>query len=880
MGEVWRARDSVLGREVALKTLPLEFVQDAERLARFEREARLLAAVSHPNIGAIYGLETHDEERFLVLELIEGETLAERLYRGALPVAEALRLALQLAEALEAAHEKGVVHRDLKPSNIKLTPDGKLKVLDFGLAKALARDDSAHASTMHRSATGQGVILGTAAYMAPEQARGEPAGVRADVWAFGCMLYEMLTGKGTFDAPTVPDLLANVLKAEPNWQRLPPKLHPRVRDLLVRCLEKEPRNRYAGISDARVELEKVSADPGGALAAAGAHAARPVTARWVAAATAVIVVAMVAGGASLWSSGRATDAAVLRFSDPLRREPTEAVLQVPLVDISRDGTRVAYAAGGQIFVRDLDDAEARPVQGVTGIPFAPRFSPDGEWLAYAQGPPPFSVRTVPLTGGAPQTVVRDLAAVPHGLDWAGPSALLFVQPEGIVQVPIEGGESQVIVRAAEGEAFSGAHLLPGGEAVLFTVTTASGAARWDAGQVVMQSLRTGERSVVWRGGSDARYVTSGHLVYAQGTSLSAVPFELSTGEVTGSSVTVIEGVTRATGEVWSDTAQYAVSDNGILAYLDVPSSLARNRRELVWVKRDGSPEPIPIPPDDFTLARVSPDGTQVALVVGDNFDGRSADIWILDVRTNSRRRLTFELGADGPVWSHDSSRLYFRTIPVLAKTAIHAVPAEGGTPELIAESPADFTFLLPSALSQDGQTMLLMDFTRLDDVGIATLTLRDGMIRKLFDDARSQLMPSFAPNGTWIAYHENTEEGGVRLNMRPFPDVRRGLVPLGGGMNPVFSRDGSELFYFNNGGLSVASVEYEPSLRIGAPQTLFGGPYWYGVSGPDGGRGRAWDAHPDGRFLMIKVPNESDAVARLQVVVNWSEELRQRAPVR
>jgi serine/threonine-protein kinase len=883
MGEVWRARDSVLGREVALKTLPREFVQDAERLARFEREARLLATVSHPNIGAIYGLEQHDEERFLVLELIEGETLAERLYRGALRVTDALKLALQLAEALEAAHEKGVIHRDLKPSNIKITPDGRLHVLDFGLAKALSRDGpSPHTLTIHSDATAHGAILGTPAYMAPEQARGEPAGVRADVWAFGCVLYEMLTGKGTFDGRTGPEMLANVLRAEPDWQPLPLNMHPRVRDLLERCLEKEPRNRYAGISDARVDIEKVLVDPTGALVAPGTRAARPASLRWAAATIAVAVVAAVAVGVSLWSSSDATDAPVVRFDEPLRVEPNQAVLDVPLIDISRDGTRVAYATGGGIFVRDLDDPEAHALQSVTGFPTMPRFSPNGEWLAYMQGPGPYALKIVPLTGGAPQTVVRELAAPALGLDWTESGTLVFVQPEGIVQVPIEGGELKVIVRAGEGEAFGGARLLPDGDAVLFTVTSAHGAGRWDAGQVVMQSLATGERRVVWRGGSDARYVTSGHLVYAQGSELRAVPFDAGTGEVSGSYFTVIEGVTRALSEgAFSDTAQYAVSDGGTLVYLDVPGASARvPQRGLAWVNRDGTPEPISVQPDDYTFARVSPDGEHFALVVGDGFGARGSNIWIFDVRTATLRQLTFTQLDDAPVWSLDSKRLYFRR----SATSIHVVDAGGGTPELVTESSTGF--VLPSDLSRDGQTMLLVEVPRADSprpngTGIATLTLGDRALRMLFDDPRAQNLPSFAPNGAWIAYQEDSPEGGVRLNIRPFPEVQRARTPIGAGMHPVFSQDGTELFYFDGGGLSVASVEYGASLRVGSSRPLFRGSYWYGVGGIDGARGRAWDPSPDGeRFLMITMPSESEAAARLHVVVNWSQELRQRAPTR
>jgi serine/threonine-protein kinase len=872
MGEVWRARDTVLGREVALKTLPRELSRDSERLARFEREARLLAAVSHPNIAAIYGLEQHADERFLVLELIEGDTLAERLARGALPITDSLKLALQIAEALEAAHDKSVVHRDLKPANIKINREGKIKVLDFGLAKALA--SSVHGAaraqtlTMQRDATDQGMILGTAAYMAPEQARGEPVDVRADIWAFGCVLFEMLTGRSTFEGRTVTDVLAGVLRAEPDWGRLPPSLHPRVRYLLERCLEKEPRNRYVGIADARVEIEKVLAAPLGALASTVGTGAARATARWTAVTAGAAVVAALAVAAFVWSPNRTGDLPVVRFTQRLD-VPNTAVLEVPLVDISRDGTRVAYASGRGIIVRDLDEPEPRPVQGVTGTPFTPRFSPDGQSLAYGRGPPPYALMTMPLVGGAPQTLVSELAAVPHGLDWARPDALLYVQPEGIMQVSIEGGEPRVVVPAAAGETLGSPHLLPGGDALLYTLTTAQGAARWDAGQVVIQSLGTNERRVVLRGASDARYVASGHLVYAQGSALWAVPFDLRAGEVTGSAVQVIDRVSRAPNDVpWSDTAQYTISESGTLAYLDAPGSRSQAiARELAWVKRDGNRETIPVQSKDFTFARVSPDGTRVAIVVGDAFEGRRSDIWILEVRPPSLRQLTFDLAAEFPFWARDGSRLYFRATDG-GKTVFYAVAAEGGPAELIADP--GVTFAVPYEIAPDRQTILLGVF-RPGNVTIATLGLGDRKLRELFDDPGQQGGAQIAPNGAWIVYQDDA----ARVVARSYPDVRRARVPDRAGTQPVFSQDGSELFYLSDGGIVVAAVDYEPSLGIGAPRTLFGGDYLYGP------RGRAWDPHPDGdRFLMIQNAPEVDAAATLHVAVNWLEELQRRAPAR
>jgi hypothetical protein len=358
-----------------------------------------------------------------------------------------------------------------------------------------------------------------------------------------------------------------------------------------------------------------------------------------------------------------------------------------------------------------------------------------------------------------------------------------------------------------------------------------------------------------------------------------VPFDPGTGEVTGSPVNVIERVTRAIAErPASDTAQYSISDGGTLVYVDVPRARApRAARGLAWVKRDGTREPIAVEPDDFTFARVSPDGAHVALVVGDFNEGTAPDIWILNVQTQNLRRLTFEGFADAPFWAPDSSRLYFR-----GRDAIYTVATEGGTPERIAEVPAGVTILFPSGLSPDGQTILLTNFTTLPNLKIATLSLKDQRFTDLFDDEGLQLNPSMARNGDWIVYQQGGfQEQERRINLRPFPDVGRGLYPAGAGGDPVFSRDGTEIFYFDGGGIGVVPVEYEPSLVVRPAQTLFRGTYWYGVGGSNGARGRAWDPHPDGdRFLMILMPSESNAAARLHVVENWTEELQRLAPVR
>ena len=468
MGEVWRARDSKLGREVAIKTLPEEYAKDEERLVRFEREAKLLASLNHPNIAAIYGLEEDNGKRFLVLELVEGDTLAERLKHGAIPVEESLKLALQIAEALEAAHEKGVIHRDLKPLNIKVTPEGKIKVLDFGLAKAFHGDGSdvnlSHSPTLSMQATAQGVILGTAAYMSPEQARGVTVDKRADIWAFGCVLYEMLTGRQVFKGELMSDVMASVLKSGPDYKGLPPTIHPQLRAILRRCLEKEPKQRWHDIGDVRVELEHVSADPSGTLVqpVSEEHSPRPIF-PWIAAMVALVIVAALAA----WNlKPDPPPGAVVRFSHHLGEENFTRGGR-PTVGISRDGTQLAYVADNQIFLKNLNEADARPIVGTDEDASTPVFSPDGAWLGF-YSVQDRTLKRIPVAGGTPLPITP--AVFPRDITWGDDDTITYSLPAGIWQVhSSNGGPPKRIVEAAESENVFGSQVLPSGTHVLYSV---------------------------------------------------------------------------------------------------------------------------------------------------------------------------------------------------------------------------------------------------------------------------------------------------------------------------------------------------------------------------------------------------------------------------
>ncbi len=494
MGEVYQAKDQKLGRDVAIKVLPEEFAKDAERVARFQREAKVLASLNHPNIAAIHELEESDGTKFLVLELVEGKTLADRLKHGPIPVEESLKLALQIAEAPEAAHEKGIIHRDMKPANIKVTPDGKVKLLDFGLAKAFAAEQAEinllDSPTLSDIATQQGIILGTAAYMSPEQARGKSVDKRADIWAFGCVLFEMLTGRQLFKGETVSEILAAVLMREPDFSTLPPNLHPRIRLLLERCLEKEIKNRYNSIGDARVDIQKVLADPSGMLVQSttviGSRTRLRMVLPWVAAAA---VLSLILAGVAVWNlkPKPKESRSVVRFAHVLPEGQAFTRKGRPLVSVSPDGTKPVYVANRQLYLRTLTEPSAKPIQGAKD-PANPFFSPDGQWVGYWSGEGS-KLKKIAVSGGVPITLCS--AYTPWGATWEADDMIIFGQPDGVMSIAASGGTPKTLVKARAGEQIDRPQVLPGGRWLLFT--SASGTTNWDEAQIVVQSLESGER---------------------------------------------------------------------------------------------------------------------------------------------------------------------------------------------------------------------------------------------------------------------------------------------------------------------------------------------------------------------------------------------------
>lgn len=550
--------------------------------------------------------------------MVEGDTLADRLNRGPIPVEDSLKMALQIADALKAAHDKGVIHRDLKPLNIKVTDDDKVKVLDFGLAKAFAGDEAeatvSNSPTLSMAATQQGVILGTAAYMSPEQAKGRTVDKRTDVWAFGCVLFEMLTGGQSFGASDVTESLAAVIRSEPEWDTLPANLHPRLREAVERCLEKPVAERFQDIGDVRVDIKKVLADPSGVMAhpvAEVLHRTPSSKLPWVAA----VLFGVIAGMAGWNLRPPPEPGQVIRFPFVLPEAQQFSSPAGNVVSLSANGSRLVYLANGQLHLLNLSEMASRPIRGADEpLATQPVLSPDGESVVYFNRDMR-AVRRIPVIGGTAVTVWEegDIGGNPRTMSWtANDDTLLFSQPDGIVQIPSNGGTPEVLVAAQDDEEFGSPQILPGGDWVLSSVKLGDGT--WDEAQIAVHNLDSNERKVILEGGSAPRYLPSGHIVYAQANSLFAFPFDLESLERTGGSVSIVEGVQRSSNGIW-DTANYLVSDNGTLAYVVGGTQAAIIQRSLVTVDLEGNAIPLTDELRDYFRLRLSPDGSRVAAEV-------------------------------------------------------------------------------------------------------------------------------------------------------------------------------------------------------------------------------------------------------------------------
>jgi serine/threonine-protein kinase len=880
MGEVYQARDTKLGRDVAIKVLPELLSKDEERLARFEREARVLASLNHPNIAAIYGLEDSDGVQFIVLELVDGETLAERIARGPIPIDEALPLFKQMADALEAAHEKGIIHRDLKPANVKVTPEGKVKVLDFGLAKALAGDstarDQSESPTITRDGTVTGVLLGTAPYMSPEQARGKSLDKRTDIWSFGCCLYEALTGKKTFQGETVTDTIANVVKSEPDWDKLPAVTPWRVRDLLARCLRKDPTQRLRDIGAARLDVEDALSDADSvALPSLGESKPRRIWPQIIAATLlGGLVVGLVAWGISRLET--TPPARVKRVT--VRLPPTDELALVQMtrsVEISPDGSHLAYFGARndvyQLFLRPMDSVEAEPVLGsvMAGRPF---FSPDGQWIGFHSRDR--RLKKAPIVGGPPVTIC-DSPGYIFGATWGPNDTIFFARDKaGIWSVSANGGEPQPVATAESEDMerdYRWPYVLPNGKTILATDWSGEGGSE---ARVVAISLKTGEVRTLVEGGMDARYTTSGHLIFKRAGSLVTVLFDLENLETLGPPVSVLEQM-RTTSMGFAD---YSFSRDGTLVYVTheefPPGTLARvGRDEASHSFAEGQ---------RFFNPRLSPDGNRLLISILE--DGDKTNSWIYDLARDTLTRVTFEeqqnISDNAPaIWTPNGEKVTFGTTRENDRQMqTYWISADGrGQAERL--TPSGDHRRGPASWSPDGKVLALVESPPASGMDIWTLSLEaEPKLQPFLQTDFWELQPMFAPDGRWIAYASN-ESGQNEVYVRPYPGPGEKIqISTHGGIQPVWSRDGRELFYFQGAGfrsgneLMSVPVELGPTFTAGQPEVVLEGDF---EKGP--GFWSNYDVSPDGKsFYMVKRTTEPPR--EIHVVLNWFEELKRLAP--
>jgi Tol biopolymer transport system component len=868
MGEVYRARDSRLSREVAIKILPETLAHDPDRVARFEREARVLASLNHPHIAAVHGFEQGDSQRFLVLELVPGPTLADRLAKGPLDVKEALQIARQIAEALEEAHAKGVIHRDLKPANVKITPEGRVKVLDFGLAKALhdelpdsSQEDS---PTMTRAADSAGIILGTAGYMSPEQARGQAVDKRTDVWAFGCVLYEMLTGRRLFSGPSATDSVAAVLTLEPDWSRLPEKTPPLVRSLLRRCLQKDKASRLHDIADARLEIEEALRDEvSGVL-----PAPRPqlvLNPRRLLGHALTFLVGALVGGAVVHLAARPASTVGLsaRFNINL---PADSVLRNNLqgalpIALSTDGTRIAYVGArpdgrNQVFIRRMDRITPEAVPGTEGglLPF---FSPDGEWLAFvSEG----KLKKVPVAGG--QAVVICDAPDARGGSWSEDGTILLSPNNagGLVRVRASGGPPEPAgqpdpSRQEDGHRWP--HVLPGGKAALISVQPLSG--REAQRRIDVMTLATGERKTLVQHGSYPVYA-GGYLFFGRSGQILAAPFDPDRLELRGEPQAVLDDVRmdpKNTGLVYFD-----IAPSGAAVY--VPGFARPRERDLVFMDRQGRSTPVTSARRAYFSPGLSPDGRQVAVVV----EGLEDVLWVLDIPSGTLNRLTFDMDVNIPVWSGDGRSIFFTGNADGPRSAYRIAADGSGKPELV-YSKTEWWINDLSPRADGSGVMVAAQDVRSHDLYFVPAGTRE--VQPFLATPSEERRPAFSPNGAYVAY-TSSESGRAEIYVRPFPGPGpKRQVSTKGGFGSQWSRDGREIYYWEAeqvGRFMKAAFDPAPGGTISKPERLFEVPV------------RMIDTvglMPDGqRFLMVKPQTEEEEPLLIVVIPNFLAELKAR----
>ena len=877
MGEVYKARDTRLDRTVAIKVLPAALAGDPHFRERFDREARSISSLNHPHICTLHDVGIDGDVSYLVMEYLEGDTLADRLKKGPLPLAQTLEIAIDIAEALDKAHKHGIVHRDLKPGNVMLTKSGA-KLLDFGLAKAGAAstpDASLSAGPTITAGTppltAQGSLLGTFQYMAPEQVEGQEADARLDRWAFGGVVDEMARGKRACEGKAQASLIAAILEREPPPMTELQPMTPAALDRLVRtCLAKSPDDRFQSAHDVWLQLKWMTegGSAAGLPAPIVARRTRLERATWLALTGAVAIIS----GAAGWLLRMAPQStrAVTRFEFVLPADQTFTRIGRHVVTISPDGTRIAYVANQQLYLRPLDQLDARPIRGTNEDPVEPIFSPDGEWIAYFAANQhtsgTFSLRKVPAAGGTPVTLC-DIRSLPTGVSWRS-ATIAFGNPvDGIVQIVPEGGgePKTVVTRSALLDIAGQPQMLDDGRLLFVLAKRGPGG----EGQIIVQAADGSGRKVLVSAGTNPRLLRDGPLIYIHEGTLLAVPFDHTRLSVTGGPVPVVDGIAEATVSLGG---QFALSDSGTLVYR--PGIYTGNaKRSLMWVDRTGKEAPIAANARSYVYPRLSPDGTRVAVSVAED----EQDIWMIDLAKETSNRFTFGPARElCPLWDPTSRYLIFDSgdgtnADLFRKAADGTGPVEpltqGGTGGY------------PQTISPDGKYVVFRR-SELADVHLFVLPLdRSSAPKTLFPGSKSdEGNADISPDGQWIAYDSN-ESGTAEVYVRPFPDVETGKwqISSGGGRKPVWSRSGREVYFETppmTGNPQLASVAVQPGRPFthGSQLPLFALRKY--TSGPSG---RAYDVAPDGRFLEERLEGaDASTPQALHVIVNWFDDVRAR----
>ncbi len=893
MGEVYRATDTKLGRDVALKVLPAEFTADSMRMQRFQREAQLLAALNHPNIAAIYGLEDAGSTRALVMELVDGLTLVDRIAQNALPVEEALVIARQIAEALEYAHERGIIHRDLKPANVKLTPDGAVKVLDFGLAKAMADDpaasgDLSKSPTLSLAATKAGIILGTAAYMSPEQAKGKPVDRRADIWSFGVVLHEMLTGAQLYTGETVSEVMAHVITQTPSLDSLPAASPPRIRHLLQRCLTKDPRARLRDIGEARIAIEQAIANPTESFAVvsgAGQISALPAPALplwrralpW--AAVAILAATTVL---AMWRPWQAppTPSAPVRLSVEIGADGTLFTGFGAGAVLSPDGRRMVFVATPfgktrQLFVRAMDQLQAVALSGTEGAR-NPFFNPQGDWIGFfADG----KLKKVAVTGGAIVTLCD--APEDRGGSWSEDGTIIFAPDanQALSRVADAGGAPEFLTeldQSIKQRTHRWPQVLPGSKAVLFTANETR--ANFDDANIVVWEMERKQQKTVLRGGSYARYVASGHLTYVHQGVLFAVPFDPERLEATGQPAPLVEGVISNVG---TGGAQYALSNDGTLIY--AKGAGYGSGWYLLWLDEKGKTSPLRGLGGLYFNPAFSPDGTRLALQVFD----KQMDIHVYDWKRDTPTRITFAPQEDSrPSWTPDGRWITFASEQE-GPGNLYMVRSDGtGQPIRLTQSS---NTQLSSAWHPSGKFLAFTERNTQGnqgsvDIGILPVEWdpktgpKPGQPSALLSGPFGETDPAFSPDGRWLAYV--SDESGIReVFVRPVPAGEgKWQVSSGGGVFPMWSRNGRDLFYRTEDSNRIMVSTYSvtgSSFQADRPRV------WADAAITAFGPNRNLDLHRDGkRFVVLRseATQSGEKSHKVVMIQNFFEELRRIAP--